>query len=56
MMIPSHKNSQVPTSINVIERKWKPLHSTIQYCICNILPFFCMIFDMLFVGHDVAQS
>jgi hypothetical protein len=32
------KNSQVPTSINVIVHKWKPLHSVIQYCICNILP------------------
>jgi hypothetical protein len=30
---------QVPTSINVIIRKWTPLHSVIQYCICNIFPF-----------------
>ncbi len=32
------KNSQVPTSINVIVCKWKPLHFVIQYWICNILP------------------
>jgi hypothetical protein len=36
----SYKNSQVPTSINIVVCKWKPLHVTSQYCICNILPFF----------------
>jgi hypothetical protein len=30
---------QVPTSINVVVHQWKPLHSIIQYCICNIRPF-----------------
>ncbi len=44
----------VPISINVIVRKWNPLHFIIQYCICNIRPFlYCMTFEMFFVGHDV---
>jgi hypothetical protein len=55
MMIHLLQNSQVPTSINVIEHKWKPLH--LQFNITFVIFFhsyLCMIFEMLFVGHDVA--
>jgi hypothetical protein len=41
----SSKDSQIPTFINVIVHKWKPIHSMIQCsCICDIFLFFQLYF------------